>query len=377
MDQCKLRQRLRRHCTGFNPDEWPILVSLFAADDRSLDPTLAEHCERDPMQVARVLAGRGVAGWAMQACPDLRKAPEPLCAALLQAAQYELATCAQRKMALYELDALARDRQCELIIVKGAANATAFYDKEAFRPSCDIDIIMPVEAMAHCFQDRTAIPPSDAPQEQWFQLPEFRMAGYPVEVHGFLIAPSQWGTYADLAENSLPLAGFSCLKRPDAQAAFTIALLHFMHHEGGFFFDFLDVMHIARSAEFRMDKAVELWKTKGIVHLVLPGLAVANSLTPILSGAEWQTLFDSLDHTKQREAIIAIRLLPCRRLTKLRQLWFRSILSGPSFLQQVSRSLLGTREVTQELTGLPPGHPLFWLLHCFGLPMKRIASFWK
>ena len=158
MDKHAAQRLLKQNGTGFPLAEWFVLKSLITAETNPALPTLAEHVQRDPGCVLKVLTGNALCGWALHACPSLRDAPDNIRAAIEKAAQYEFGACAQRKMALYELDRWTGQRGGLPLVIKGAANALVFYEKESARPSRDIDIVMEPDAIARCFDGLADIP---------------------------------------------------------------------------------------------------------------------------------------------------------------------------------------------------------------------------
>lgn len=369
------RLRINGYCAGFTPAEWVLLKPLIA--EEAPETSLVEQARRDPEYVAKVLLGRGVCGLVLHTVPEFNDLPDSLWEIVCAGAQREFYTCALRKSTLSILDILAGEHDCGVIVVKGSANAVTYYEKESLRVSLDIDLIMEEPAIAQCFREHTEIPSEDAPPEAWFELPEFRIAGYPVEAHGYFAAPSRWGHYADLAEDSQALKGFSRLRRPGTEAAFTLALLHFMHHGGGFFFDLMDMKQIARAPEFDIARAAELWKEKDLVDLVLPGLAVADALIPLVSDEMWDDLYSGLRRRKRCETACSIRFLSSARFNKMRLDWCRSRIAKPSFPRRLFQRVLGSQEFTRKQTGLEPEKPLFWIYHILLLPLKRMILFWK
>lgn len=378
MEKRDAQRLLKGNGTTFSPAEWSILKTVLMSERAPDLPTFAAHCEHDAGRVVKLLTGNALCSWTRYACPSFLDTPEDVRKVLNRAADYEFAACAQRKAALYELDRMAGERGDQPIIIKGAANALAFYEKESLRPSGDVDVFLPDEAIGYYVPAPAATAEetvSHAPVA--YHLPVFRVAGYPVELHRFFLSESQWGSYEDLAEGSLPLKGFVNLRRPDVRAAFTIALLHFARHIGGFTFDLLDMLNLSRADGFDIEQAAALWREKGLVDLVLPGLTVLDTLTPVVSDATWRALFDSLSRRKRREVLVGLRLLSGRRLVKLRREWFGSRLARGRFIERLTQRFLGSTAATQHLTGLSPKRPLFWFLHCVGLPLKRVLVFWK
>ena len=356
--------------------EWAILKSLAVPAEEAAQKLL-ELARHDGDEVARVLLGRGVCGWIVHTNPAYAQFPESLREIVQKGAQREFMVCAQRKAAMMSLDALAAEQECAMIAVKGAANALLYYEKESTRPSLDSDLIMTPDAIARCFNDRIALPAEDAPREQWFQTPEFRIAGYPVEAHAFFLASARWGHCADLEPTTVPLRGFSQLRGPDATTAFTLSLLHFMHHGGGFFFDLLDMVQIAKQDGFDIAAAAAVWKENDLVDLVLPGLAVVEALTPLVSEVLWDELWDTLRRRKRFECAISLRFLASARFNRMRADWFRSRIVSPAFSRRLFGRVAGSKEFTKQRTGLEPGSPRFWLHHILVLPLQRLVFFWK
>lgn len=377
MEKSEAQQLLNRTGSAFTTDEWRILKSLLTAETDPTLPALAEYSSRNAGLLKSVLTRRALCTWALHACPSLREAPEDVRAVLTRAAEYEFAACAQRKVAMHQLEQLAGQHGCAPLIIKGAANALLYYEKESLRPSSDIDIVMPIEAMAECFRDWASLPLATAPPEAWVHPPPFRVAGYPVELHACFISPGLWGRPGDLDTNSRLLRGHTHLRTPGTAEAFTLALLHFTRHFGGFTFDLLDMTRLLSSRELDGERAAALWRQHGIVHLVLPGLTVLDTIAPAISDAAWHELFHALPRARQREVTHGIRLLATRRFTKLRKEWFNARFQPPSFSHRAARLFLGSKALTRERCGRTPRHPLFWYFHLLHLPLKRIASLWK
>ncbi len=368
MHKVRAQQLLRGNGTGFPDAEWRILKPLLRS----------ESCPHGDASVLALLTRLGLCNWALDADPFLRDAPEQLRAAIAKAAQREFAACAQRKLALLQFDALAEKRGCTPVLFKGAANATAFYGKESLRTSGDIDVMMSFEEAVRCFpKSAGTVQDPRRPEARARHLPRDMSFGYPIEPHLCLLAPETWGGFGDLAENSLPMDGYTKLRRPNPATAFTIALLHFALHAGGAIFDILDAIRISHSDDFSFDEAVALWHEMGLTHQVLPALTVFDTVSPMVPAETWNALFNGLARSDRHGVLAGLRLLAARRFAKLRLDWFRSRLMGPSLTKHLIRRLAGTKETTQDLTKLQPKNPLFWFYHLLVLPTKRLVLFWK
>lgn len=378
MDKRDAQALLRGNGTTFSAVEWDILRAVMTAEAAASSPALAEHCQRNPDLVVKLLAGNALCSWALHTCPSLRDAPEGVQATLNRVGQYEFAACAQRKAALCLLDALAGEQGFRPLIIKGAANALLYYPKESLRPSGDVDLVMPDDATAHWFAAHADAVADDVVHEPVdYHLPELRLAGYPVETHRFFLSPRQWGGYEDLAGGAAPLVGFDNLWRPDTTVAFTLALLHFARHIGGFVFDALDVAQICNAHDFDLEKTAAFWQSEELVDLILPGLTVVDTMVPVIPDELWQALFESLSRRKQREVVFGLRLLGSRRWVKLRREWFGACLTRQPFAARLSHRFFGSKTSTKRLTGLEPTQARFWFLHFIVLPVKRVLGSWK
>ncbi len=374
MEKARAQRILGGNGTAFSEDQWRILRDVITAGQVGS----AACCATDTGLFVETVTRNALSSWTLHAYPALEGASQESRETLEKVAQYEFAACAQRKLALAGLEAWAQEHDSSPVVFKGAANALAFYDKESLRPSGDIDVIMPEGSAVQSLQaDTEHMADERSLEEKARHLAPIGAFGYPLEVHFCFIAPGKWGGYEDLVAESVPLEGFTRLRRPNAAAALTIALLHFAHHSGKSIFDMLDVARITRAEGFSLDDAIRLWKEEALVPCILPSLTQFDTVCPIIPSERWRELFNALPLHARLEVLVGLKLLSYRRFTKIREDWFWSRLMGPSLARRLLRRVASNREITQDVTGLHPKQPLFWFHHLARLPLRRLMGFWR
>lgn len=181
MRKAETQRRLRGNGTSFADAEWRVVRTALTREAAAGTPSPAELCAEDGDGVVRALSGNGLCSWALHACPSLAAVTDQVRTALEQAAQYEIAACAQRKVALGQLDDLAAEHDCRMVVIKGAATSLVYYEKESFRPSADIDVLVPLDRIDMWRPEELSREPP--PRGVRRHLPGYPLAGFLVERH--------------------------------------------------------------------------------------------------------------------------------------------------------------------------------------------------
>ena len=375
----RLKEELTERCAIMPANEWRLLGLLLRGEADAGWEFFSQLPEDHAESVAAAWQKYGLCGWWLDACPALGEAAvSPWHGKITHAANREFAACAQRKLALMQLDELAGKTACSPIVFKGAANAATYYPKESLRPSHDVDLMLPPEEIARFVPEHAGVYPQAIPF--WCDnrhLEPFTICGYPVELHEHFIAQDRWGRPEHLADDSLALPGYAHLRQPSPETALTVALLHFSYHVGYFTFDFHDMARIVKAPDFSWDTALELWRRENIASLVLPSLAVGDALLDVVPGDTWKSLWSELNTREKAEVLLSIKLLKSSKFEKLRRDWFSTRLSKYPVWKPLMRRVAGSKSATEEATGRASGTPLFWYYHFLALPAKRVFHFWR
>jgi hypothetical protein len=135
-------------------------------------------------------------------------------------------------------------------------------------------------------------------------------------------------------------------------------------------FDFLDLARI-EAAGLDWDALGESWRQAGILPYVSAALTIAHDWGGIGSPETVTALRAELCGREAREARFLNACVAAKELPRIRRYRFECLLLGMPFGRFCLRHFLGTRAVTQRLTGRRPAEPRFWLAHCLTLPARR------